>query len=263
MRWLVVTATSAWVSGACTPTTPPTSAGSAQPGAGTEPAVEASGSGAPVLRQAEPVPAGTMLNADEMPGARATGPIRSRLMRWATRGASQTEFAEIFRDVLVDGRKRDVEAALYELARMLSTWRMELEPELVAEVGAFAGYDKRGLWERIDARYIPPVLEILLDQQDAAAVLRLTAFYQGGPVDRSLNGARAAATSLAQRTASVTLTEPPPCRVRGDGEFLGSPPWDLAPGTHYLSCDGNPIGPVTLRVQAGQRVTLAPDLLPQ
>lgn len=184
-------------------------------------------------------------------------------MRWATRGASQTELAEIFRDVLVDGRKRDVEAVLYELARMLSTWRMDLEPELVAEVGAFASYEKRGLWERIDARYIPPVLEILLDQRDAAAVLRLTAFYQGGPAERPVNGARTAAMSMAERTATVTFAEPPPCRVRGDGEFLGSPPWNLAPGTHYLSCDGNPIEPVTLRVQAGQRVALAPDLLPQ
>jgi hypothetical protein len=184
-------------------------------------------------------------------------------MRWATRGASQTELAEIFREVLADGRKRDVEAVLYELARMLSEWRMNLQPELVAEVGAFASYERRGLWERIDARYIPPVLEILLDQQDAAAVLRLTAFYDDGPAARQLAGARNAASGLAERTATVSFPEPPACRVRADGEFLGSPPWNLAPGTHYLTCDGNPIEPVTLRVQAGQQLALASDLLPE
>ena len=213
-------------------------------------------------RQATPVPPDTVLDPSQIPGARASGPVRERLMRWATRGASQSELAEIMREVLDEGRPRDVEAVLFEVARMLSTWRAALEPELVAEVARFGSWEKRALWERVDGRFVPPLTEILLDAGDPAAVIRLAAFYDSGPAAVPLQAAAEAARSWESRAATVTLAGAPPCRVRIDGELADPPPWQLVPGTYRLSCDGDPIAPVTLRVGPSEQVQLSADLLP-
>jgi hypothetical protein len=203
------------------------------------------------------------LDPATIPGARATGPIRQRLIVWNDRGATQTEFAEIFRIVLQDPNRRDVGAMLTEFSRMMSAWRVEWAPELIAELQAFAAPGNDEIWAMVDGRFVPAVAEALLDMEDDAAVMRLATAYAESPGARALEGPRRLAEQRMANPALLEFIEPPTCPVLLDEKPLGEGLIHaVMRGTHTLRCANSDDSPIRVTLPPGGTTRLAGDLLP-
>lgn len=259
---------------ACSPAPAPArSEGSSQttipvsevPSAGTTAALPAEGS-APLLLQVTPgqdAPHEVELDPSTIAGARATGPIRQRLMVWNDRGAAQAEFAEIFRDVLRNPNRRDVGAMLTEFSRRMSAWRVEWSPELMAELQAFAAPGNEAVWAMVDGRYVPAAVEALLDAEDDAAVMRLATAYADSPGAQALEGPRRLASQRMANPAMLEFIEPPKCRVLLDEKPLGAGLIHaVMRGTHTLRCADSSDPPIRVTLPPGGTTRLAGDLLP-
>jgi len=235
------------------------------PSAGTTAALPAEGS-APPLMQVTPgqdVPQVAELDPATIPGARATGPTRQRLMVWNDRGATQAEFAEIFRDVLRNPNRRDLSAMLTEFSRMMSAWRVEWSPELMAELQSFAAPGNDAIWAMVDGRYVPAAVEALLDVEDDAAVMRLAAAYSNLPGARALEGPRRLASQRMANPAMLEFIEPPKCPVLLDEQPLGEGlVHAVMRGTHTLRCADSNEPPIRITLPSGGTTRLAGDLLP-
>lgn len=235
------------------------------PSAGTTTALPAEAS-APTLIQVTPgqdAPPVVELDPSTIAGARATGPIRQRLMVWNDRGATQTEFAEIFRDVLRNPNRRDVGAMLTEFSRMMSAWRVEWSPELMAELQAFAAPGNEAIWAMVDGRYVPAAVEALLDAEDDAAVMRLATAYADSPGTQALEGPRRLASQRMANPAMLEFVEPPKCPVLLDEKPLGEGLIHaVMRGTHTLRCADSSDPPIRVTLPPGGTTRLAGDLLP-
>jgi hypothetical protein len=236
------------------------------PSAGSTAALPAEEASAPTPMQVTPgqdAPQVAELDPSTIPGARATGPIRQRLMVWNDRGATQAEFAEIFRDVLRSPNRRDMSAMLTEFSRMMSAWRVEWSPELMAELQSFAAPGNDAIWAMVDGRYVPAAVEALLDVEDDAAVMRLATAYADSPGARALEGPRRLASQRMANPAMLEFIEPPKCPVLLDEELLGEGMVHaVMRGTHTLRCANSNDPPIRITLPPGGTTRLAGDLLP-
>jgi hypothetical protein len=218
----------------------------------------------PPGRHTEPRAPDHQVDVDRLPGVEASPAVRERLMRWAAGGASQAELGTILGEVLVDARTRDIQAVLVELGRRHAEFRPAWDEGLLRSLRSLASPERMALWERVDARYLPPLLEALLDLGDDAAVIRIAGRYAGTPHARVLQD-QAALAGQRRDARPATLRWAAGCTVRLNGGLL--PPGTLeapvAAGTHGLQCEESPDAPmVVVEVAPGSTRLLDAALQP-
>jgi hypothetical protein len=128
--------------------------------------------------------------------------------------------------------------------------------ELRDALAAFASSEGLLRHRRLDPRLVLPVAELLWDQRDAAAVLRLADTFGKPPHEQGYRFLRSAADEVASKQpALVTLAAT--CSALLDGKPVAAgTPLNIAPGSHTVGCSGT--APRLLRVGPGEsaQVTL-------
>ena len=126
------------------------------------------------------------------------------------------------------------------------------QPALRDALAAFASSEGLLLHRRLDPRLVLPVAELLWDQRDAAAVLRLSATFGKPPHEQGYRFLRSAADEVASKQpALVTLAATCPALLDGEPAAAGTP-LNIAPGSHSVGCSGT--APRLLRVGPGESV---------
>jgi hypothetical protein len=128
--------------------------------------------------------------------------------------------------------------------------------ELRDALAAFASSEGLLRHRRLDPRLVLPVAELLWDQRDAAAVLRLADTFGKPPHEQGYRFLRSAADEVASKQpALVTLAATCSALLDGNPAAAGTP-LNIAPGSHTVGCSGT--APRLLRVGPGEsaQVTL-------
>jgi len=154
-------------------------------------------------------------------------------------------------DALRIEEPEDIEGALSVLGRHLGEYRGSgrWEVPLVEVCARFSAAERASLWERVDGRFVIPLVEVLLDTGDRAGVARLAEAYGEGPAAAVLTSA----TAMSQSTDSRVEVHADPrslqgCRLIIDGRPVSAGAQVLLPGSHTLRCgDG-----VVEHVRAGR-----------
>jgi hypothetical protein len=130
------------------------------------------------------------------------------------------------------------------------------QPALRDALATFASSEGIAQHRRIDPRLVLPVAELLWDQRDAAAVLRLAETFGKPPHEQGYRFLRSAADEVASKQPAL-LTLAATCPALLDGKpAAGATPLNIAPGSHSVGCSGT--APRLLRVGPGEsaQVTL-------
>lgn len=149
-------------------------------------------------------------------------------------------------------------ALLYHLGRLLDdpeTW-MTLHrrlgqagallpdsiPALLEELRHFASHEHAESIAAVDARTLTPVLDLLLEAGDAAALFRLTTPHIAGPLGRRVEPWRQAALALSPGGVPLDLEAPFPCTLIVSGRERTALPGrvTLPPGSHVFECAEQP-----------------------
>ena len=127
--------------------------------------------------------------------------------------------------------------------------------ELRDALAAFASSEGLLRHRRLDPRLVLPVAELLWDQRDAAAVLRLADTFGKPPHEQGYRFLRSAADEVASKQpALVTLAATCPALLDGKPVAAGTP-LNIAPGSHTVGCSGT--APRLLRVGPGESAQVA------
>jgi hypothetical protein len=165
--------------------------------------------------EAETPPAATAPPSTDAPAAEAADRDafvpQTTLARWLTDAAQRDEAAVL-------------QHALTELGRGLASYRTGWDPALLVAMRVVSAPSVAESLQRIDDRFLPPLVEGLLDGRDWAGVVRVTEGRDAGPARSFLGPARTRAQSDPRGTLSV------------DGCGPASATEVLA-GTHELTCD--------------------------
>lgn len=169
-----------------------------------------------------------------------------------------TVLASTIRQAVAEDDLPALEAALRELGRHLADWRARPQPELAAALRVLSTSEGAALRDRLDARYAPPAVEMLVDAGDWGAVARLTAAWEGSAADAVLAGPRRLAN---ERPTSVTLALggiDPSCSPTVDGATVEGDRAAVVSGSHLVGCaDGDTELVVVAR--PGETVTISGD----
>lgn len=129
-----------------------------------------------------------------------------------------------------------LEDALRELGRNLSTWRAQPQPELAAALRRLSTTAAAGVRARLDARYVPAAVEMLLDAGDMGAVQRLTLAYENSVAEPVLAGPRNLATSRAPTLTLDLSAIAVGCELMLDDAPAARQPTQVVPGSHLVRC---------------------------
>ena len=215
--------------------------------------VAACGKEAEAPRAAE-VPGATAASAAK--AAPAPDPDEARLERWR-RDGDLSALTELWRAQVASNDAAKWEPLLQSTAFGITRLRGGKVPaELREALAAFASAEGIAQHRRIDPRLVLPIAELLWDQRDAAAVLRLAATFGKPPHEQGYRFLRAAADDVASKQpASVTVAGT--CSLVLDGAAVeAGKPTNTAPGSHTVGCAG--AAPRVVRVGPGEsaQVTL-------
>ncbi len=129
-----------------------------------------------------------------------------------------------------------LEDALRELGRNLSSWRAHPQPELAAALRRLSTASAADVRRRLDARYVPAVVEMLIDAGDMGAVQRLTMAWQNSVAEPVLAGPRNLAMSRAP-TLTLDLTDVDDgCELFVDDAPASPATLPVVPGSHLVRC---------------------------
>ena len=129
-----------------------------------------------------------------------------------------------------------VEEALRTLSRNLAVWRRRPAPVLVESVRAFAASSSAPVWAQIDARFVPPAIELLLEIRDMAAVARLTTAFAESAAEPMLRGPRALVAR--DTTPRARIDAEPGCALHVDGAAADGSA-EVLVGSHQVGCSNS------------------------
>lgn len=128
-----------------------------------------------------------------------------------------------------------LQATAFGLARLRGG---KTPPELRDALTAFASSEGIAQHRRLDPRLVLPIAELLWDQRDAAAVLRLANAFGKPPHEQGYRFLKAAADEVASKQpATVTVTGSCAATLDGKQVTFGTP-MTIAPGSHTVGCGG-------------------------
>ena len=177
------------------------------------------------------------------------------LDRWR-RGGDLSALTELWRAQVASNDAAKWEPLLQSTAFGLARLRGGKAPaELREALAAFASSEGIAQHRRLDPRLVLPVAELLWDQRDAAAVLRLAATFGKPPHEQGYRFLRAAADEVASKQpATVTVTGS--CSIVLDGGAVeAGKATNTAPGSHTVGCAG--AAPRVVRVGPGEAANIA------
>lgn len=177
------------------------------------------------------------------------------LDRWR-RGGDLSALTELWRSQVASNDAGKWEPLLQSTAFGLARLRGGKAPaELREALAAFASAEGIAQHRRLDPRLVLPVAELLWDQRDAAAVLRLAATFGKPPHEQGYRFLRAAADEVASKQpATVTVTGS--CSIILDGAAVeAGKATNTAPGSHTVGCAG--AAPRVIRVGPGEAANIA------
>ena len=177
------------------------------------------------------------------------------LDRWR-RGGDLSALTELWRAQVASNDAAKWEPLLQSTAFGLARLRGGKAPaELREALAAFASSEGIAQHRRLDPRLVLPVAELLWDQRDAAAVLRLAATFGKPPHEQGYRFLRAAADEVASKQpATVTVTGS--CSIVLDGAAVeAGKATNTAPGSHTVGCAG--AAPRVVRVGPGEAANIA------
>lgn len=202
-------------------------------------------------------PAPTVAAAAAAPkAAPEPDPDEVRLDRWR-RSGDLGALTELWRAQVQAESAETWEPLLQSTAFGITRLRGGKVPaELRDALAAFASSEGIAQHRRIDPRLVLPVAELLWDQRDAAAALRLAETFGKPPHEQGYRFLRSAADEVASKQpALVTLAAT--CAALLDGKpAAAGRQLNIAPGSHSVGCSGT--APQLLRVGPGEsaQVTL-------
>lgn len=205
-------------------------------------------------KQAE-APSAVAADASAAKAAPAPDTDEVRLDRWR-RSGDLAALTELWRAQVASNDAAKWEPLLQSTAFGLARLRAGKAPaELREALAAFASTEGIAQHRRLDPRLVLPVAELLWDQRDAAAVLRLAATFGKPPHEQGYRFLRAAADEVASKQPA-TVTVAGSCSIVVDGAAVeAGTPTNTAPGSHTVGCAGSP--PRVVRVGPGEAANVA------
>lgn len=186
----------------------------------------------------------------------ATDDDEAKFERWR-RDGDLSALTELWRAQVASNDAAKWEPLLQSTAFGITRLRGGKVPaELREALAAFASVEGIAQHRRIDPRLVLPIAELLWDQRDAAAVLRLADTFGKPPHEQGYRFLRSAADEVASKQpALVTLAATCSALLDGNPAAAGTP-LNIAPGSHTVGCSGT--APRLLRVGPGEsaQVTL-------
>lgn len=186
----------------------------------------------------------------------APDPDEVRLDRWR-RSGDLGALTELWRAQVQAESAETWEPLLQSTAFGITRLRGGKVPaELRDALAAFASSEGIAQHRRIDPRLVLPVAELLWDQRDAAAVLRLAETFGKPPHEQGYRFLRSAADEVASKQPGL-VTLAATCAALLDGKpAAAGTQLNIAPGSHSVGCSGT--APQLLRVGPGEsaQVTL-------
>lgn len=241
--------------GACQPGAAPSPSGDEAPAEASGPSGEAEGSNTAGEAEGSTTASEAGADAPDEPAIGSgdtTGPVDDDTV---TIGAASTTDVSAPLLLAVETQDPEVaEEALRTLSRNLATWRRRPTPDLVEAVRAFAGASSAPLWRQVDARFVPPAIELLLEIRDMAAVARLTSAFAESAAEPALRGPRALVAR--DTTPRAGIEAEPGCALHVDGAPVDGAA-DVLVGSHQAGC-----GPDDQRLVvlfANERIAVGPD----
>jgi hypothetical protein len=197
-----------------------------------------------------PTTAGTGAAASDGSGA---PPVEAVANPLDAQTMTPESFATALRDAVARYDRAAAHDALRALGVRLSEWRREPPAPVVAALQDFAAEPYAQFRSRIDGRFVPPAVELLLTARDYAAVLRLAAEFDDSPGAPALTGPEELARQEATRAPAEIRSVG--CIAQMDGHAITPAPAGAAPGTYTLRCtQGGQI--LALTLVAGQSTTV-------
>lgn len=186
--------------------------------------------------------------------APAPDPDEVRLGRWR-RDGDLSALTELWRAQVASNDAAKWEPLLQSTAFGITRLRGGKVPaELREALAAFASAEGIAQHRRIDPRLVLPIAELLWDQRDAAAVLRLAATFGKPPHEQGYRFLRSAADEVASKQPS-TVTVAGNCSIVLDGAAVeAGKPTNTAPGSHTVGCEG--AAPRVFRVGPGEAANI-------
>ena len=168
----------------------------------------------------------------------APDPDEARLDRWR-RSGDIAALTELWRAQVQAESAEKWEPLLQSTAFGITRLRGgKVSTELREALAAFASAEGIARHRRIDPRLVLPVAELLWDQRDAAAVLRLAATFGKPPHEQGYRFLRSAADEVASKQPA-TMTVTGSCNIVLDGAAVeAGKPTNTAPGSHTVGCAG-------------------------
>ena len=188
--------------------------------------------------------------------APAPDPDEVRLERWR-RSGDLVALTELWRAQVASNDAAKWEPLLQSTAFGITRLRGGKVPaELREALAAFASSEGIAQHRRIDPRLVLPVAELLWDQRDAAAVLRLAATFGKPPHEQGYRFLRSAADEVASKQPA-TMTVTGSCSIVLDGAAVeAGKPTSTAPGSHTVGCAGAAARVVRLGPGEAANITL-------
>jgi len=176
------------------------------------------------------------------------------LDRWR-RGGDLSALTELWRAQVASNEAAKWEPLLQSTAFGLARLRGgKTPPEMRDALAAFASAEGIAQHRRLDPRLVLPVAELLWDQRDAAAVLRLANTFGKPPHEQGYRFLKAAADEVASRQpATVTVTGSCAATLDGQQVTFGTP-MTIAPGSHTVGCGGAALR--SIRVGPGETASI-------
>lgn len=177
-----------------------------------------------------------------------------RLARWR-RDGDLAALTELWRAQVASNDAAKWEPLLQSTAFGITRLRGGKVPaELREALAAFASAEGIAQHRRLDPRLVLPIAELLWDQRDAAAVLRLAATFGKPPHEQGYRFLRAAADEVASKQPA-SLTVAGTCSIVLDGAAVeAEKPTNTAPGSHTVGCAG--AAPRVVRVGPGEAANI-------
>lgn len=176
--------------------------------------------------------------------------------RWR-RGGDVDALASLWRNQVQANNSEKWEPLLQATAFGLARLRGGKTPaQLRDALAAFASAEGIAQHHRLDPRLVLPIAELLWDQRDAAAVLRLANAFGKPPHEQGYRFLKAAADEVASKQpATVTVTGS--CAATLDGKLVSfGTPVTIAPGSHTVGCGGAAQRSIRIRPGESASVTL-------